>query len=700
MELRDYQQHDWQQIQNLRREGYRKMMFRAPTGYGKTKFFEYDAIVHMSMYPESKVVVLEDSKVLINQTLESFSRDGMAGQVYPLDGDRWPSSLRGKMPWDLFPEIRVLICNSTVFHRRTMNLAKLHEMFGPYDLLITDEGHHDDAKIRESIVQSWPGLVLAVSATPWRLSDYEGFDHLYEILYVGASEQELIEAGWLSPIVIHTPDKDADVIHGGRVIAGEYNDADVMLINPKRVLVDNGINYWQTHFGQGWQTIWFCVSTEHAYQIEEELRRRGELTGGRPMVSKPPVGIGLTEHKMNMDALLAQFRAGEITHLVQVYMAKEGLDIANADVCMFLRPTLSLAVYRQAGGRITRPSAEHSQCYFVDMTASWKNPRVGMLLAPYRWSLKPRAEYFPGEAPIKFCPWHGHPNYMATHVCQNTIDDENGNPILNEDGEPDYCGYEFGKECPGCRWRPHDKWSSSMHFIELVKGEERCLMCRMATRNSLMYEITGSWDENSPQDHLAHKILYQYVTHEGAGFYIAHWVDEYGKEERREIFKHQVGHWTGSNDNDDWKHCARVLRAPLNSGQLKELEQLGALDRLIALGFLTSEQEALYKLDGTIAATIIRDDAQLIPMVTQAQYANGFNQRDNGYATRLIAEWACRVVIKVNNGVYSWSAQAVGEDSEHHRLITEVSQHAQTYASMEELLKGSYDALWMAVNMR
>ena len=578
MELREYQQKDWNELHWLVKEGFRKIMVRAATGYGKTELFIYDAIVHMSMYPNSKVVVLEDSTILVDQTTERFARNLPTGQVYAVDGERWPASLKGRMPWDFFPEVRVLICNPTVFTRRTDNLALLFDMFDENDYLITDEGHHDNANTREQIIQKWPGRVLSVTATPWRMSDYEGFDHLYETLLVCTGEQELINDGWLSPIVIHTPDKDADVIHGGRIIAGEYNDADIMTVNSKRVLVDNGIDYWERMFGKEWQTIWFCVSADHAYQVEEELRRRGFTTGGKPLLSMPPSGKSGTVHKKEMATLLQQFRLGEITHLVQVYMAKEGVDIANAVVVMFMRPTRSLTVYRQAGGRLTRPSDIHAKSYFVDMTASWKDPRVGMLQAPYRWSLEPRAEYIGGEAPIKYCGWYGHPNFMATQNCTGAVinvdDFGEETVILDEAGEPKSCGYPFGKECPGCRWRPIDKWSSETHFLETVKGDERCLMCRQGTRNSLMYEITG--DEDPMREHLSHQILYMYVTKENDTQYVAHWINEDGAHERNEVFDQSVGHWSGEVENDDYKHKARVLRSRITGDELKELESWGS----------------------------------------------------------------------------------------------------------------------------
>ena len=101
----------------------------------------------------------------------------------------------------------------------------------------------------------------------------------------------------------------------------------------------------------------------------------------------------------------------------------------------------------------------------------------------------------------------------------------------------------------------------------------------------------------------------------------------------------------------------------------------------------------MYKLDGTLVQTIIREDAQIVPLITKDSYAKGFRPRDNGYAVRLIPEWGVRVSFKMDNGVYSWSAQAVGDSNEWTRVVRGISQTAQTYATQEEVLSASYDAL-------
>ena len=44
------------------------------------------------------------------------------------------------------------------------------------DLMIVDEAHHAPAAGWERFMEQWPGQVVGMTATPWRLSKKEGFD--------------------------------------------------------------------------------------------------------------------------------------------------------------------------------------------------------------------------------------------------------------------------------------------------------------------------------------------------------------------------------------------------------------------------------------------------------------------------------------------------------------------------------------------
>ena len=46
--------------------------------------------------------------------------------------------------------------------------------------MVIDEAHHATAESWARAMKQWPGPVLGMTATPWRLSQREGFDHLFK----------------------------------------------------------------------------------------------------------------------------------------------------------------------------------------------------------------------------------------------------------------------------------------------------------------------------------------------------------------------------------------------------------------------------------------------------------------------------------------------------------------------------------------
>lgn len=661
MPLRDYQQYDANAVLELQKQGNRKVMFRAVTGYGKTPWSAWMASYHLSLRPHSRVVVLEPSNILIDQVARSYHSFGLR-DLYAMTADVWPSHLRGSIP-----DEKVLVVTPLTFMRRVYTEGTdPSTWFGEDDLLIVDEAHHSEAETWEKVIKDWPGYVIGQTATVWRLNYYEGFDHIYDALHIGTNEMDLMDQGWLSRIVVHSPDENM-LIRGGKVVAGDYQDADIMRVNDKQVLVDIPVEYWERIAGAGWQTIWYCATTEHAYQVEEMLRSRGHSTGGQPLLSKQPTGVKKSVWAKQQAELLAKFRNGEIEHLVNVFIAKEGVDVPNADVVMFLRPTLSLAVYRQAGGRCFRPSTEHGHALFVDMTASWKRGTVGHLLEPYPWSLKPRAERKFGDAPIKFCGNHLHECFMAQQQCNHLVvvdQDPEGSLIeptaVDSEGNQLVCGYEFGKVCPGCRWRPWERWGKMSeeglrrsHVLDILKGEELCDLCRAGYKYPIMYELRDGWEYDDPLDHLSHVVLQQRAFQDNNGLWNLTWTNPDTDEVmRQERYLPDTG-WITDTEDDDWQRCARAVVYSLNFKDLEELRELGALDRVIVLGFLTKEQEAYWNLDGDVAFQVLRGQADT-PTVSPERFADDWSATSVGHLVKWFPEWGVRVGVSGNGSGYKW----------------------------------------------
>ena len=67
------------------------------------------------------------------------------------------------------------------------------------DLLVIDECHHAVAPTWQRLIKEHPGPVLGLTATPWRLTKNEGFDHLFNDLVCGPQVQYLICLLYTSP---------------------------------------------------------------------------------------------------------------------------------------------------------------------------------------------------------------------------------------------------------------------------------------------------------------------------------------------------------------------------------------------------------------------------------------------------------------------------------------------------------------------
>ena len=95
---------------------------------------------------------------------------------------------------------------------------KVWTRYDEHDLMVIDEAHHASAESWERAMEQWPGQVVGMTATPWRLSEKEGFDHLFSDLICGSQIRDLQRAEHLckTKILVPPPGKR---IYGGRIVA-------------------------------------------------------------------------------------------------------------------------------------------------------------------------------------------------------------------------------------------------------------------------------------------------------------------------------------------------------------------------------------------------------------------------------------------------------------------------------------------------
>ena len=272
-----------------------------------------------------------------------------------------------------------------------------------------------------------------MTATPWRLSVKEGFDHLFSALLCGPQVVDLQSGDHLCGAQVRRPSSEW-IIHGGAVgMDGDFTESGIVEANQIDVMTAGAFKFWQEH-AYDRQTIMYAVSVNHAYNLAAVFAGTGV-----------PAAVMLGETKDEERAsLIAAFKKGNLKVLVNVAVATEGFDLPDASCVVITRPTKSLTLYLQMVGRGLRPKEDNGNCLILDLAAN--SEFHGLPADEREWSLEPReVQEGDGDAVTVWCDRCNTLSPAASHNCQN-------------------CGAPFGKECGRCgTWRAWKRWRLEKH---------------------------------------------------------------------------------------------------------------------------------------------------------------------------------------------------------------------------------------------
>ncbi len=453
IELRPYQESLLQQVQHgLTTEPKARLMLQLPTGGGKTVIA--GALLGDWLQGGRKAVWLTHRKELAEQTRRMLTDAGVSAiaDVNWTPGEDAPA-------WG---DTAVILMAQTV-GRRTARPRHRHSGLDPEsrggvwnrytsdDLLVIDEAHHAAAPGWERAMQQWPGPIVGMTATPWRLSEKEGFDHLFDGLLCGpqAADLQALDQPALCQARVVIPPPEQRIAGGTIDRTGDYTEAGIEQANRDRpdIMTAGALAFWQKHAIDSTNnqrpTIAYAVSVDHAHNLAAVFNEAGI-----------PAAVILSDtSREDRDRAIAGFRDGSIKVLVNVIVAIEGFDLPDASCIIIARPTMSLALYLQMVGRGLRPKPDGGDCLILDLAA---NAVTHGLPEDYReWSLEPRGTQKAGEAPVVVCPWCETASPAASHNCRG-------------------CGYAFGKDCDRCgRWRSYRRrWRYEKHC-----GDAHQLVC-------------------------------------------------------------------------------------------------------------------------------------------------------------------------------------------------------------------------------
>ena len=432
-----------------------RVMMQLPTGGGKTVIAGH--LLQRRLGNGRKAVWLTHRRELAEQTRGMLTDAGVAAMT--------------DVCWDPGTDAPVKVGGAVILMAQTVSrrTAKMRvwNKYDSNDIMVIDEAHHAAAKGWERAMQQWRGPVVGMTATPWRLPEREGFDHLFCELICGPQIADLQSCDWLCGAKVFTPHPDWRIDGGEVGSTRDYTESGIESANSRDIMTAGALEFWQRH-ARNRQTIVYAVSVRHAHNIVQVFQNAG---------FSAEVILGDTDSEERRKTI-AKFRNGDIQVLVNVAVATEGFDLPDASCVLITRPTLSLALFMQMIGRGLRPKEDGGDCLILDLTAN--SLTHGLPQDSRGWSLEPRGKPPAGEAPGVRCPECGGVNYAASHHCQ-------------------YCGEPFGKDCLRCgKWRSDKDW-----LYENDCDDKHDLVCDRCHNDAhIQYNLPPLWGLEPYDDEL------------------------------------------------------------------------------------------------------------------------------------------------------------------------------------------------------
>ena len=428
-DLRPYQQDLLQQAEKALIEPTARVMLQLPTGGGKTRIAA--ELLAGWLLNGSKAAWLTHRRELSAQTRDVLNVNGV-----------WAANTLEWEFHDLAPSKSgavVVLMAQTVSRRN--HFEGVWDEYGPEDLLIIDEAHHATASGWERAIHQWPGRVIGLTATPWRLEKNLGFDHLFDHLIPGPQIKDLQSKGWLADAQVLQLDDDELMLGGIPARDGDYRNEEIeRLSRTRHVWTGGALEYWKIH-AEGRQTIIYAVSKTHAENLAAVFNDSGV---------RAAMILGDTPERERA-WVISEFKNKYLKVLVNVAVATEGFDLPDASCIVLARPTMSLALYLQMVGRGLRRKSDGGDCMILDLAGNAKRHKLPDYERP--WSLERRGTQGEGDTPEVRCPDCERVSPASSHYCR-------------------YCGNPFGKICEGCKWRPWKRWCAENYC-----GDHHDLVC-------------------------------------------------------------------------------------------------------------------------------------------------------------------------------------------------------------------------------
>jgi superfamily II DNA or RNA helicase len=378
IKLRPYQESAVNEIRTALAQ-YKRVLFCAATGSGKTLIFSY--IANQSQRFNRKVLILSDRTEILTQNGGAIQAMGCKiDYIDPRHRD--------------LPKENV-VCSMTQTIRRRIEKQEWFQYLKSVELLIIDECH---VQVSDFIHQYMNDncFILGVTATPQRTGHMNQLGGFYRALVTSISIKELIAQGYLSKChhySITAPNIDGVQIDSG---TGDYNKKQLSARFENKI-VYKGIVDEYLRLTPHKKAICFCVSSKQAIDMTEEFISKG--------VSAKYVLSGDFDsdavYSGSRSDVFDGFARGEFEVLLNVGICTAGFDCKDIEVVILNFSTVSLSKYLQSVGRGSRVTDCKHEFWVLDAGRNYA--RFGTYDKDREWSLWHDEHSSTGMSTLKVC---------------------------------------------------------------------------------------------------------------------------------------------------------------------------------------------------------------------------------------------------------------------------------------------------------
>lgn len=404
--LRDYQERALTELNEwLRKHEDGNPVVDMAVGSGKSVVIAEFCKRAIEQYPETRIIMCVASKELCQQNAEKLLaiwNDAPVGICSASLGQKDTDS-------------QIIFATIGSIARRASELGKVH-------LLIIDECHNvnpdNSGQYRDFISDlhkyGSPHLcTIGFTGTPFRGDGvwlWQGKDPLFKGTATRVSMTELLEQGYLAPLIVEGETPELIDTSNVRILAGDYQIKELeSLVMNDELITETVTDIIQRSGGLLNRKKWliYCVTIEHAEAVLAEIKSRKIIHANMITGS---TRASLRDAILN-DYKLPHHNPDSIDCLVSVGCLTTGFDAPETDLIALLRPTKSPVLYVQIAGRGMRIAPNKKDCLWLDYTSTTADLGAVNLIKGRN------KRESGGDAPYKNCENCGNPNTISAIEC-------------------------------------------------------------------------------------------------------------------------------------------------------------------------------------------------------------------------------------------------------------------------------------------